>query len=412
MTLGHEWHEMMSDQFPAGGWTNATSGQENSDECAWIAAGQAGGAANVAMGTGTFTEQASWSNDTNSCAISHPIVNHGGNTVTVTNPGNQTTTVGNSVSLQVTGSDSAGNALTYTATGLPAGLSISSSGLISGTPTTAGTSGVTVTASSGTASGQASFTWTVNPQGTETVTVTNPGSQTGTVGTAVSLQIHATDSAGKPLTYAATGLPAGLSMSSSGVITGAPATAGSLAVTVTASSGTATGQASFTWTVNPASGCSSPGQKLGNPGFETGSTSPWSITPAVLNNSSYEPAHTGSWDAWLDGYGTTHTDTLAQTVTIPAACHATFSFYLHTDTAEITRTTAYDTLKVQALSSTGTVLATLATYSNLNAASGYQQHTFNLTGYAGQTITLKFTGSEDYSLQTSFVVDDTALTTS
>jgi serine protease len=77
MTLGHEWHEMMSDTQPASGWSNATSGEENSDECAWIAAGQAGGAANVTMGTGTFTEQASWSNDTNSCAISHAIL-HGG----------------------------------------------------------------------------------------------------------------------------------------------------------------------------------------------------------------------------------------------------------------------------------------------------------------------------------------------
>jgi hypothetical protein len=73
MTLGHEWHEMMSDTYPAGGWT-ASSGQENSDECAWIAAGSPGGAANVTMGTGKFTEQASWSNDTNSCAISHPIL--------------------------------------------------------------------------------------------------------------------------------------------------------------------------------------------------------------------------------------------------------------------------------------------------------------------------------------------------
>jgi serine protease len=83
MTLGHEWHEMMSDQFPAGGWTNHVSGssyngQENSDECAWIAAGSAGGAANITFATGTFTEQASWSNDTNSCAISHAIVTHGG----------------------------------------------------------------------------------------------------------------------------------------------------------------------------------------------------------------------------------------------------------------------------------------------------------------------------------------------
>ncbi len=82
MTLGHEWHEMMSDTFPAGGWTNHTgssyNGQENSDECAWIAAGQTGGAANVIMGNGTYTEQASWSNDTGGCSISHPIVNHSG----------------------------------------------------------------------------------------------------------------------------------------------------------------------------------------------------------------------------------------------------------------------------------------------------------------------------------------------
>ncbi|MFE0464617.1 hypothetical protein ACFW1A_35730 [Kitasatospora sp. NPDC058965] len=74
MTLGHEWHEMMSDQFPAGGWTNATSGEENSDECAWKAPGTAGGAAMVSMGTGKFAEQASWSNDTNSCAITHAIL--------------------------------------------------------------------------------------------------------------------------------------------------------------------------------------------------------------------------------------------------------------------------------------------------------------------------------------------------
>jgi serine protease len=87
MTLGHEWHEMMSDQNPAGGWTNHTgssyNGQENSDECAWLSPGTAGGAANVSFGSfGTYAEQASWSNDTNSCAISHPIVNH---TVTPTN---------------------------------------------------------------------------------------------------------------------------------------------------------------------------------------------------------------------------------------------------------------------------------------------------------------------------------------
>jgi O-glycosyl hydrolase len=88
-----------------------------------------------------------------------------GNTVTVTSPGNQTTAAGTAVSLPVQASDSAsGQTLSYSATGLPAGLSINSStGLISGTPTTAGTSSVTVTATDTTgASGAASFTWTVS----------------------------------------------------------------------------------------------------------------------------------------------------------------------------------------------------------------------------------------------------------
>ncbi|WP_079062860.1 putative Ig domain-containing protein [Streptacidiphilus griseoplanus] len=327
MTLGHEWHEMMSDQNPAGGWTNHTGssydGQENSDECAWLSPGTTGGAANVTMGTGTFAEQASWSNDTNSCAISHPIVGGGstGNTVTVTNPGSKSSTVGTAVSLQIQATDSAsGQTLTYSATGLPAGLSISSSGLISGTPTTAATSTVTVTAKDSTgASGSASFSWTVSTTG---------------------------------------------------------------------------------------GGCSSTGQKLGNPGFETGSASPWTASSGVINSSSSEPAHSGSYDAWMNGYGSTHTDTVSQSVTIPAGCSAAFSFYLHIDTSETTTGTAYDKLTVQVGSTT------LATYSNLNAAGGYSLKSFNLSSYAGQTVTLKFTGTEDSSLQTSFVIDDTALNAS
>jgi serine protease len=186
MTLGHEWHEMMSDKNPAGGWTNQTgssyNGQENSDECAWISPGTAGGAANVTMGNGTYAEQASWSNDTNACAISHPILTHG-NTVTVNNPGSQTGTVGTAVSLQITGSDSAsGQTLTYSAGGLPAGLSISSSGLISGTPTTAATSTVTVTATDTTgATGSTSFSWTISTTGGSSNAIVNGGFETGTL---------------------------------------------------------------------------------------------------------------------------------------------------------------------------------------------------------------------------------------
>jgi endo-1,4-beta-xylanase len=90
-----------------------------------------------------------------------------------------------------------------------------------------------------------------------TVTVTNPGAQTGTVGTAASLTVHATDSAsGQTLTYAATGLPTGLAINSgTGVVSGTPTTAGSYAVTVTAQDGTgASGSAAFTWTISASGG--------------------------------------------------------------------------------------------------------------------------------------------------------------
>jgi PKD repeat protein len=155
-------------------------------------------------------------------------------------------------------------------------------------------------------------------------------------------------------------------------------------------------------------GCTA-AQLLGNPGFETGTAAPWSASSGVINDSSSEPPHTGTWDAWLDGYGTTHTDTLSQAITLPTGCATyNFSFWLHIDTAETSTTTAYDKLTVQVLNSSGTVLATLHTYSNLDHNTGYAQRSFSLSAYAGQSITLKFTGTEDYTKQTSFVIDGTA----
>ncbi|MBK3644104.1 hydrolase [Streptomyces sp. MBT33] len=160
------------------------------------------------------------------------------------------------------------------------------------------------------------------------------------------------------------------------------------------------------------SGSCTAAQLLGNNGFESGSTT-WSASSGVITNSTSESARTGSYYAWLDGYGSATTDTLSQSVTIPSGCTtAALSFYLHVDTAETSTSTAYDTLKVQVLNSSGTVLGTLATYSNLNAASGYTQRSFSLASYAGQTVTLKFTGTEGSTLQTSFVIDDTALNVS
>jgi serine protease len=112
MTLGHEWHEMMSDQFPAGGWTNHTggtyNGQENSDECAWLAPGSAGGAANIAFSTGTFAEQASWSNDTGACSISHAIVSHGGGDTTPPTVSASESGTSGTITLSASASDNVG----------------------------------------------------------------------------------------------------------------------------------------------------------------------------------------------------------------------------------------------------------------------------------------------------------------
>jgi subtilase family serine protease len=250
-----------------------------------------------------------------------------------------------------------------------------------------------------------------------TVTVTSPGSQTGTVGTPVSLQIHATDSAsGQTLTYSATGLPAGLLINSStGLISGTPATAGTSSVTVTATDTTgAHGSATFTWTISTATGCTSQ-QLLGNPGFETGSISPWSSTAGVLaNTGDGVPAHSGSWLAWLDGYGGAHTDTLSQTVTIPSTCkNATLSFWLSINTND-PASRAYDTFTTQVLSSSGTVLATLSTLSNQNSTGHYTQYSYSVAPYIGQKITIKYTGKETLGggYNTSFFDDDNALNVS
>jgi hypothetical protein len=144
-----------------------------------------------------------------------------------------------------------------------------------------------------------------------------------------------------------------------------------------------------------------------NGGFESGATS-WTQTTGVINNDSGEPAHTGSYKAWLDGYGSSHTDYVRQSITIPAtATKATLDFFMHIDTAE-TGSTAYDTLSAQVITSAGKYV-TLATWSNANAAAGYQEHVVDLSAYIGQTVQINFYGVEDASNQTSFVIDDVSV---
>ncbi len=149
---------------------------------------------------------------------------------------------------------------------------------------------------------------------------------------------------------------------------------------------------------------------LQNPGFESGAVN-WTGTAGPITNDTGRPARTGSWKLWLQGNGRATTENVGQSVAIPAsATTATLSFWIRIDSAETTTSTAYDTAKVQVVD--GSTTTTLATYSNLNKNTSYVQKTLNVSQYKGKTVTVKFVGQEDSSLQTSFVIDDTSLTAS
>lgn len=275
-----------------------------------------------------------------------------------------------------------------------------------------------------------------NP-GTQTpdfVLSTSPGSLSVNQGGTASTTVSSATAGGfnSAVSLSVSGLPTGVTASFSPTSIVAPgsgsstltfsasstATTGTFNVTVTASGGGITHTAPVTLTVATSGGTGgTTTQVLGNPGFENGSSSPapWTVTTTqaanrIINQTSTEPPHSGTWDAWLDGHGTTTTDTVAQQITIPStATAATLTFWLHIDSAETSTTTAFDTLAVQVLNTSGTVLSTLKTFSNLNKAAGYAQQSFDLTSFKGQTIKINFLGKEDSTLQTSFVLDDVAL---
>ena len=244
--------------------------------------------------------------------------------------------------------------------------------------------------------------------GTASTTITS--SLTGNFNSSVSLTV--------------TGLPAGTSALFSPPTIGAPGS-GSSVLTISVGASTAVGSYNIvvsgtggnqTHTTNLSLSVTAGGattqQLLGNTGFENGASnpSPWTASAGVIDNSTFQAAHSGTWKAWMNGFGVPHTDTLLQSVTIPStATQTTLSFWLHIDTTETSTSVAYDTLKIQARSSSGQVLATLGTYSNVNAAPGYKLVSFDLSTYKGQSIQIYLAGVEDQGLKTSFLVDDFAV---
>ncbi len=331
------------------------------------------------------------------------------------------------------------SAIALSAAGQPAGVTVSFSPTSIAAPgsgsstmtinvasgTTAGTSTITVTGTGGGITHTATVTLTVTATGTPAFTISaSPSAVSIAKGAAGSSTISTTISGGfnSAIALSASGQPSGVTVSLSPTSIAAPgsgsstmtinvastATAGTSTITVTGTGGGITHTATVTLTVTGGTVT----QLLGNPGFENGSSSPapWTVTSGVIDSSTGEAAHSGTWKAWMNGYGTTHTDSILQTVTIPSTVTtATLAFWLHIDTAETTTTTAFDTLKVQIRNTSGTVLSTLATYSNLNKNTGYAQKTFDVSSFKGQTVQVFLVGTEDTSLQTSFVVDDFTL---
>ncbi len=324
------------------------------------------------------------------------------------------------ISLSASGLPSGASA-TFTPTSIAAPGSGSSTLKLSAGTAAAGTYTVTVTGTGGgkthtttvsftvTSSSSPDFSLSVSPS---SLSVASGSNGTATVSTTVSGGFNSAVSlsasgvpTGATATFSPTSIAAPGSGSSTLTIATGTAAAGTYSLTITGTGGGKTHTAPLSLTIT--SGTVT--QLLANPGFESGNVS-WTASTGVITSSTSEPAHSGSWKAWLDGYGTTTTDTLYQQVAIPSGkTSATLTFWLHIDTAETTTTTQYDKLTVQVRNSSGTVLTTLATYSNLDHNTGYAQKTFDLSAYIGQTVQIYLTGTEDSQKQTSFVVDDFAL---
>lgn len=172
-----------------------------------------------------------------------PQVRQAGSIITAQNPGDQYGDhVGDTVNLQIKATDSTpGQTLTFSATDLPPGVSISNTGLISGAIKAAGAFVPTITATDTTgAAGSVFFHWPVPG----VITITNPGNQATAVGGTVWVPISATSTAvgtpgsGARLFYSETGLPPSLDFDpSTGLISGWPEAAGTYHVSVTAKDG-------------------------------------------------------------------------------------------------------------------------------------------------------------------------------
>ncbi len=152
------------------------------------------------------------------------------------------------------------------------------------------------------------------------------------------------------------------------------------------------------------------GNLLVNGGFE-GSASPWvgSGTGYFYTNNGNYP-HGGTGYIYF-GVNNSVSGQAYQTVTIPSNASGSLTFWLNVTSSETTTTTQYDRLFVEVRNTSGTLLATLGTYSNLNktTAGNYTLRTLSAAAYKGQTVRIQFRSTMDSSITTTFRVDDVTL---
>jgi Zn-dependent metalloprotease len=140
-----------------------------------------------------------------------------------------------------------------------------------------------------------------------------------------------------------------------------------------------------------------------NGGFNTSTTS-WTKGTSILHTTSGGQSAGYVYNSNVNNLSANNT--IYQQVAIPSTATGTLTFYTYITTQEAsTDTTAWDKLYVEVRNTSGTLLSTLATYSNLNRSTGWTARSLSLSAYKGQTVRIQFRVTTDSTLPTVFRVD-------
>ncbi|MFO1439328.1 MAG: S8 family serine peptidase [Verrucomicrobiaceae bacterium] len=192
------------------------------------------------------------------------------------------------------------NPQTFTASGLPDGLSLSSSGLIQGTPTQQGTFNITLGATNFLGTGTDTLVLTIGPRLPTPPVITSSLTAQAVLNVSFNYQITATN---LPTGYAATNLPAGLTVNSTGLISGIPTATGTFSVALSASNADGTDSKTLQLTVNSAASLIAQAVDNTQLVFTTGGNLPWTLSTSS-NHDGVDSVESGwithSQQSWLE----------------------------------------------------------------------------------------------------------------